>query len=209
VAACLRFLAKGGPRGHTLEWAYRNWTAEEKISLGSLLGNKALQEQARLAQIYAGAWRELSTPNREPEWKVLMERYEAGASDVKGSIAQMLIGDAYPPVDEFMRTALTSPHVQVRRSAVHHWGFRPGAESLGHLVTALRDDQVEVLKSAIAYLQARPALESVPELIELLRAPSKEIRDQATAALVDIKKHFEAQAEWQRWYDETKKALRK
>jgi HEAT repeat protein len=76
-------------------------------------------------------------------------------------------------------------------------------------VTALRDDQVEVLKSAIAYLQARPALESVPELIELLRAPSKEIRDQATAALVDIKKHFEAQAEWQRWYDETKKALRK
>ncbi|HEU4339577.1 MAG TPA: tetratricopeptide repeat protein [Planctomycetota bacterium] len=185
-------------------------TPGEKMSIGSLLaelgptsmGNKA-------ARTYATGFRALDLATQQGRWGEVAANFEAGTQDVKSGIVQAISGMTFGPVDDLMKKELTSSNVYIRQGAINHWGARRGPEAMKQLMLALNDEYEHNQTMALHYLRATPSLDVVPDLIKLLKSPSKTIRDTARAMLVEFKEHFAAEAEWQRWYDETKKTLGK
>jgi HEAT repeat protein len=77
------------------------------------------------------------------------------------------------------------------------------------LLKGLKDTVEENQLLAINGLMLNPDLDAVPDIIESLNSAYANVRAVARKALEEIKKHYEDQAEWKRWYDETKKALKR
>jgi len=77
------------------------------------------------------------------------------------------------------------------------------------LAKGLKDPVEGNQLAAVNGLTFFPDLEVVPSVIDALNSPFARVRIAARQALDEIKKHYQAQAEWKRWYDETKKALGK
>jgi HEAT repeat protein len=115
----------------------------------------------------------------------------------------------YPRVEEMMKEGLGSPHEDVRAASIWYWGQLENGKGIPFLIAALEDKSESNKKMAINGLGALHALDAVPSLIRLLENPDPKLRDLAGESLKQIRKHYEERAEWQRWYDETKKTLNK
>lgn len=211
VEAALRTLSRDTvSTALLLEWIQNTGTIEEKLGLGPLLPKLGATNEGHTAGwTYASSCLDLPEAGLETQWKELVSRFEAGSPSVKTGIVQALHGHRLDMVDQFMKAQMTSLVDSVRAYAIGHWAERNTPEALALVMSALQDQNVDNQIQAVRYVRSRPALESVPGLIKILNSPSKIVREEATLALNEIKKHFEAQAEWKRWYDETKKALGK
>ena len=211
MAAAFRSLTRNAAtRPQVLGWLSGNASAEEKFSIGNLLeGFDPATVGYSAGQVYASGFRSLDAKAQERHWKELLGRYGAGPATVKSGMLQAMAGMNSAAVDSLMKGELTSPILAVRRTVIQHWASRRGLEAYQQLISALEDENEEHQTIVLHCLRMTPNLDAVPALIRRLNSPNLQIRDLARTMLTEFKQHFAAQAEWQRWYDETKKTLGK
>jgi hypothetical protein len=159
--------------------------------------------------IYCDGVLDLPEADREAEWKGLREIYAKGDSELQIDFLIGCSGRRDSLVDALMAEAAASPSEDFRITAVRHWQFREGHVAIPALMRALDDRDEEIRVIAIESLGQMRAFEAVPKLIRYLEDSSETVRSNALEALKLIRKHYEERSQWQRWYDETKKALDK
>ena len=188
-------------------------TPEEKATLGStLFAREADSPYDETVRIYHEGILALPEAQREAAWKSYLAEFNKVPDRIKASMASRLVGAEGAHVQDLMTKASESPNADARGVALQHWTqvtqVAPGVRTT-MLVKGLKDPIEGNQLAAVNGLMLFPDLDVVPSIIDALNSPFAKVRAAARDALDEIKKHYEAQAEWKRWYDETRKALGK
>jgi len=188
-------------------------TPEEKATLGSVLSSiGADQSYGEAVRIYREGILALPDANREDAWKGYLALFISAPDHIKTALAEKLVGADGSHVQELMTKASDSTNPRTRSMALQHWTQAsqvPATVRAPMLAKGLKDANEENQLVAISGLTLFPNLDVVPSIIDALNSPFARVRVAARQALDEIKKHYESQAEWKRWYDETRKALGK
>ena len=188
-------------------------TPTEKLALAEHLpGFKKDWPYSEAVGIYFEAIEALPEGEREAAWTTYVSVFEASPSYIKGELAGRLIGQEGKHVDVLMSKAVNSPDGEVRFAGISHGVHSPtipAADRLAILTKGLKDSSQDNQLTALEGLKLHPNLDAVPAIIDSLNSPFANVRGLARKALEEIKKHYEDQAEWKQWYDQTKKALNK
>jgi tetratricopeptide (TPR) repeat protein len=211
VAASFRAVkrkAKG--IGLAITYIAKLGTAEEKLNMGPLLPD-LVQDQTlvQAAWIYIQGLGSMKGEALEEAWKAFRKLYDSASYMLKAELAGGVASWPDARVDELMKEALKSDNERVRNAAITHWSLSTSENAIPLLIEALDDKSEYNRGTAIDGLGKRRALDAVPALIRFLEGAPENLRDRAAASLTLIRKHFEERAQWQRWYDETKKTLNK
>lgn len=217
VAAALRGLTElksaEGPRSQHLAIIDQFATPIEKLGLAPVIAAWPPETEIKEAiDLYLSGLTSVPEADQESAWKSLRENCEQAPAHIQPRLVERFVGMEGDRVMSLMMWAATSKNGETRLSAIRHCGAEVQVHPsprIQTLVKGLKDPVENIQMEALIGLSHHPDLDAVPEIIGSLNSPFTEVRKQARKSLDEIKKHFEAQAEWKRWYDETKKALGK
>jgi len=188
-------------------------TPAEKVEIGSSLASWPKEDKQGHLEMAAANYcvgvLDLPEGERDAAWKSLLSICAKGDSRLQVALAQGCVGRSDFRVDAFMKDASASPDESLRWVAINHWENTGSAQGIPGLIRALDDKSDSFKQAAIDALGKMRALDAVPALIRFLEGSPGELRDSASKALQLIRKHYEERAEWQRWYDDIKKTLKK
>jgi HEAT repeat protein len=185
-------------------------TPQDKAMLGSVVALMRSETESEAVRIFHEGITELPEADREAAWKTYVEAFNTSPEPVKAVLAGFVVGNEGAHVMEMMTKAADSTHPFARAAALRHWteaSHIPLKSRTLMLAKGLKDSIEDNQLQALKGLTLFPDLDAVPSIIDSLNSPFAKVRAAARIALDEIKKHYEAQAEWKRWYDETKKAL--
>jgi len=217
VAAALRALKElkgpGGPRIEHLLIIEEFATPAEKLGLAPVIAALPADSLIRESiDLYFAGLAALPDADQEAAWNSLQEMFEQAPAHIQARLAEKLVGMEGERVMNLMVWAAESKNPETRLAALNHCAaqvqLHPGTRTVT-LVKGLKDPVENNQLAALVGLSQHPDLDAVPPIIASLNSAFANVRKQARKSLDEIKKHFEAQAEWQRWYDETKKTLKR
>jgi len=217
VAAALRGLKEmksvEGPRNQHLSILEQFATPAEKSALGEVI--EALPPETPIREtidLYMAGLAALPEADQAAAWESLGQLVERAPSHIQPRLLETLVGMEGDRVAHLMTWAADSKNAETRLAAFSHCAaqvqIHPGTRTQT-LLKGLKDPAEANQMAALIGLSQHPDLDAVPSIIASLNSAFADVRKQARESLDEIKKHFEAQAEWQRWYDETKKTLKR
>ncbi|MBI4564044.1 MAG: HEAT repeat domain-containing protein [Planctomycetes bacterium] len=187
----------------------RNATDSEKLRLAKHLPGLKDQALRTAAAIYARAVFAEAGPERTPDLEEFKKLHVGGSAEFRNGLLAGFAGIAHPVLDELFERSMASEDEAVRYHAIAHWWVRAKAVGPAFLIRALGDPSDKNKSRAIYALGQNAAFDAVPHLIPFLKSPKEKLRAAAEEALKAIKKHYEEQEVWIRWYDEMKDKLKK